>query len=228
MAAPEFVIFDCDGVLVDSEIIAARAEAKLLSSVGYEITPEEMAERFAGLTFKDILLAVEAEANIPIPASLLTDVDKEIDRRLGREVKAIEGAAALLQSIALPFALCSNSGYKRLDISLNRTGLKPFIGTIYSAKDEADIREKPAPDVYLHAATIADAKPDRTFVLEDSTHGVHGALQAGMRVIGFTGAGHTYPGHADKLLDAGAETVIARLADFKGTMEALAGFGRLD
>ncbi len=228
MKAPEFVIFDCDGVLVDSEVIASRVDAKLLSSIGYEITPEEMSERFAGLTFKDILLAVEAEANIPIPASLLGEADKEVDRRLAREIKAIEGAADLLRSVGLPFAVCSNSGYKRLDISLSRTGLKPMIPALYSAKDEDGVMEKPAPDVYLLAARKASADPDRTFVLEDSTHGVHGASRAGMRVVGFTGGAHSYPGHADKLLEAGAETVIARLRDFPATVEALGSFGRLD
>ncbi len=227
MPAPEFVIFDCDGVLVDSEVIASRVDAKLLSSIGYEITPEEMSERFAGLTFKDILLVVEAEANIPIPASLLGDADKEIDRRLRREIKSIEGASWLLQSVELPFAICSNSGYDRLDITLSATGLKPLVKLLYSAKDEEGVMEKPAPDVYLMAAEKAGANPDRTFVLEDSTHGVHGANRAGMRVIGFTGGSHTYPGHADKLLEAGAETVIAKLRDFPATMEALGSFDRL-
>ncbi|MCP1198208.1 HAD family phosphatase [Notoacmeibacter sp. MSK16QG-6] len=227
MSSPEFVIFDCDGVLVDSEVIASRVDAKLLSSIGYDITPEEMSERFAGLTFKDILLAVEAEANIPIPASLLGDADKEIDRRLRREVKSIEGAAWLLQSVGLPFAICSNSGYERLDITLTATGLKPLVPALYSAKDEDGVMEKPAPDIYLMAAEKAGASPGRTFVLEDSTHGVHGASRAGMRVIGFTGGSHTYLGHADKLLEAGAETVIAKLRDFPATVEALGSFGRL-
>jgi beta-phosphoglucomutase-like phosphatase (HAD superfamily) len=83
-------------------------------------------------------------------------------------------------------------------------------------------RPKPAPDVFVHAAKKLGAEPGNTFVIEDSVHGITGAKAAGMRVIGFTGAAHTYPGHADALTEAGAETVIRRWADLNGTIAALA------
>ena len=90
------------------------------------------------------------------------------------------------------------------------------------------MREKPAPDVFLHAAREAGAKPADCFVIEDSVHGVHGARAAGMRVIGFTGGSHAYPGLADRLSDAGAETVISRLADLPAMLKALSEFGLID
>ena len=83
------------------------------------------------------------------------------------------------------------------------------------------MKPKPAPDVFLHAAKTLGADPANTFVIEDSVHGISGAKAAGMRVIGFTGASHSYPGHADALTEAGAETVIRRWADFRGVVAAL-------
>jgi beta-phosphoglucomutase-like phosphatase (HAD superfamily) len=96
-----------------------------------------------------------------------------------------------------------------------------FAGRIFSALETPTARTKPAPDVFLHAAETLGANPARTFVIEDSVHGVAGARAAGMRVIGFTGASHSYPGHADALTEAGAETVIRRWAELNGVLAAL-------
>ena len=92
MSDPELVIFDCDGVLVDSEIIAARVEAGLITAAGFPIEAEELAERYAGLTFKDILMEIEREAAIPFQASLLGEAERLVDKRLSSEVRATEGA----------------------------------------------------------------------------------------------------------------------------------------
>ena len=105
---------------------------------------------------------------------------------------------------------------------LARTRLLPFFdGAIFSSLDTPSARPKPAPDVFLHAAETMKADPRRTFVIEDSVHGIAGAKAAGMRVIGFTGASHSHPGHADLLTEAGAETVIRRWADFGAVLAAL-------
>lgn len=221
MPAPDLIIFDCDGVLVDSEIIAARVEADMLTAAGYQISAEEVAERFAGLTFKDILLTVEREANIPFQASLLDENRRVLDDKLGREVTEIEGAGKI--AAAMPQrCICSNSRLERIDAMLLRTGLKPhFDGNIYSASDIESVETKPAPDIFLHAAADRGADPANTFVVEDSVHGVTGAVKAGMRVIGFTGGAHSFPGHADSLTEAGAETVINRWAGFLPVLAAL-------
>jgi HAD superfamily hydrolase (TIGR01509 family) len=229
MAIPNLVIFDCDGVLVDSEIIAARAEAQLLTASGYEITPEEIAERFAGLTFTDILLRVETEAHIPFQASLIGECEALVDRRLASEVRPVDGVRQAVLSVGPNRAICSNSTQERLDMMLTRTGLKPlFDGRIFSASDTPFKRPKPAPDVFLYAAEKLDADPKATFVIEDSVHGIAGAKAAGMRVIGFTGASHSYPGHADRLTEAGAETVIRRWAGLMPVLAALSEWADVD
>ena len=224
----ELVIFDCDGVLVDSEIIAAQVESKLLTEAGYPISPEEMGERFAGLTWKDILFAVERDSNIPLSASLIDKSEALLDQRLSREVLAIDGVAQAIMKIGGKRCICSNSSKARLEMMLKRTGLAPLFGEhVYSAKDLGENRTKPMPDIFLHGASRFGVDPSAVVVIEDSVHGVHGARAAGMRVIGFTGASHTYPGHADKLTDAGAETVIARMSDLPATIAALAAWSAI-
>jgi HAD superfamily hydrolase (TIGR01509 family) len=223
MTSIDLVIFDCDGVLVDSEIVAARVEADLLTKAGYPIDAAELARTYAGLTFKDIMLRIEKESQQVFQASLIDDAEKLVDRRLSAEVRAIEGARSAVAGVTSKRCICSNSRAQRLEMMLGRTGLLPFFqGTIFSALETASARAKPAPDIFLHAAEAMNADPRRTFVIEDSVHGVSGACAAGMRVIGFTGASHTHPGHADLLTEAGAETVIHRWADFAAVLAALA------
>ncbi|PYE90621.1 HAD family hydrolase [Phyllobacterium leguminum] len=223
MAAPELIIFDCDGVLVDSEIIAAQVESELLTDAGYPIAPDEISERFSGLTWPDILMLVEREAGIPLSASLIEKSDRILDERLATEVEAIEGIAKAVSALKLPKCICSNSSSKRLDLMLKRTGLYDlFAPDIFAAREVGTKKGKPAPDVFLYAAEKFGADPKKTIVLEDSVHGVHAAHAAGMRVIGFTGGGHTYPGHADRLTEAGAETVINRHKDLPAMIEAMA------
>jgi HAD superfamily hydrolase (TIGR01509 family) len=219
----DLIIFDCDGVLVDSEIIAAEVESGLLTEAGYPISAEEMGERFAGMTWQNILFEIEREASIPLSASLLDKSEKLLDLRLERDVKVIPGIPQALARISLPRCICSNSSSPRLDMMLTKVGLKSlFAPHIYSAKDLGPDRSKPKPDIFLHGAAQFDMHPSQVVVVEDSVHGVHAARTAGMRVIGFTGASHTYPSHADRLTDAGAETVISRMADLPGVVEALA------
>lgn len=222
MSTPDLVIFDCDGVLVDSEIIAARIEAELLTSAGFPISTEEMSETYAGLTFRDILLKVEEKAAIPLSASLIGQAEALVDQKLASDVRAIEGVHQAVASVTGKKCICSNSRSERIDMMLRKTGLAPlFGGNVFSALATPSQKPKPAPDVFLHAAAAMQAAPSRTFVIEDSTHGIHGAKRAGMRVIGFTGGAHSYPGHADVLTDAGAETVIRRWSDLKGVIAAL-------
>jgi HAD superfamily hydrolase (TIGR01509 family) len=226
MSGFDLIIFDCDGVLVDSEIIAAQVESRLLTEAGYPISVEEMGERFAGMTWKNILLAVEKEANIPLSASLLDKSEQLLDARLARDVKIIDGVKFALARLATQRCICSNSSSHRLDMMLEKVGLKPYFAPhIYSAKDLGADRVKPKPDIFLHAAEQFKVSPDKVLVLEDSVHGIHGAKAAGMRVVGFTGASHTYPSHADRLTDAGAETVISRMMDLPAVVAALGEWG---
>jgi HAD superfamily hydrolase (TIGR01509 family) len=223
MTQPDLVIFDFDGTLVDSEIIAARVEAGLITRSGFPITGEEISGRYAGLTFKDIMLRIEEESRIPFKASLIDEAEELVDRRLRAEVRLIEGAKAAVAMVDTQKCICSNSRTERIRFMMETTGIDRLFGKsdVFSSLDTPSGKPKPAPDVFLHAASHYRADPARTFVVEDSVHGIHGAKAAGMRVIGFTGAAHSYPGHADMLTEAGAETVIRRWADFPGVVAAL-------
>ncbi|TIV64175.1 MAG: HAD family phosphatase [Mesorhizobium sp.] len=222
MPQPDLVIFDCDGVLVDSEIIAARVEAELLTSAGFEISAEEISETYAGLTFKDIMLRLEEKSHIPFQASLIDRAEELVDRKLRSDVRIIDGAREAVAAVTVPRAVCSNSRTERVQFMLEKVRLLPFFaGRIFSGLDIPSKKTKPAPDVFLYAAEKLGANPKNTFVIEDSVHGIAGARAAGMRVIGFTGAGHSYPGHADALTEAGAETVIRRWAELNSTIAAL-------
>lgn len=220
---PDLIIFDCDGVLVDSEIIAARVEADMISEAGFPISPEEMMERFAGLTTRDILLRLETVSQVPFQASLIDRIRAELDKRLSRDVMPVEGAAAAVRATTIPYCICSNSPQDRIEAMLTRAGMIGLFdrNRIYSARAIPSGRTKPAPDVFLHASAQLSADPAKCFVVEDSVHGIAGARAAGMRVIGFTGASHSWPGHADALTEAGAETVISRWSDFSAVVAAL-------
>ena len=222
MPQPDLVIFDCDGVLVDSEIVAARVEAELLTSAGFEISAEEIFETYAGLTFKDIMLRLEEKSHVPFQASLIDRAEELVDRKLRSDVRIIDGAREAVAAVTAPRAVCSNSSTERVQFMLEKVRLLPFFaGRIFSGLDIPSKKTKPAPDVFLYAADKLGANPKNTFVIEDSVHGIAGARAAGMRVIGFTGAGHSYPGHADALTEAGAETVIRRWAELNSTLAAL-------
>ncbi len=222
MSGFDLIIFDCDGVLVDSEIIAAKVESKLLEEAGFPVSVEEITERFAGMSWKNILMQIEKDAEVPLSASLIDRAEKLVDQRLAREVKMIEGVKFALARLTQPRCICSNSTSSRLEVMLTKVGLKPYFEPhIYSSKDLGPDCEKPKPDVFLHAAKEMNVDPSSVIVIEDSVHGVEGARAAGMRVIGFTGAAHSYPAHADKLTEAGAETVISRMVDLPATIAAL-------
>lgn len=165
MPQPDLVIFDCDGVLIDSEAIAARVESEIITEAGFEISPEEISELYSGLTFQDIMLRIEEVSQIPFSASLIDRCQSMVTERL-RHVPMIEGAAKAVASVIAPRCICSNSGVEQLDMTLTVTGLKPLFGDkIYSAKSVG--RPKPAPDVYLYAAKQFKADPSNTFVIED-------------------------------------------------------------
>ena len=145
MTSPDLIIFDCDGVLVDSEIVAARVEAELLTLAGFEITPEEISESYAGLTFKDIMLRIEEKSRIPFQASLIDQADALTDKRLAKDLRAIDGVREAVASVSAPRCVCSNSSSLRLDMMLGRVGLKPYFeGRIFSALETPSGRPKPA------------------------------------------------------------------------------------
>lgn len=216
------IIFDCDGVLIDSEILSAEVDARILGELGYEIGTMELAHRFAGITTEMIFRMVGEEMGRQIPEAVIDRAKLETDEKLLSEVQAIAGVHEMLDALGDPRCICSNSRFERLKVSLGRVGLwDRFRPYIFSAQEVGTKRGKPEPDVFLHAAREFDTDPAEAIVVEDSTTGVTGAVAAGMRVIGFTGASHSWPGHAEALMDAGALTVVRRLSEVPPTVEAL-------
>lgn len=225
MSSLSLAIFDCDGVLVDSEVIAARVEAEVLREHGCDLTPEELSHRFAGLTWGSILEHLAAETGIVFPPDLKTSIEKTLDKRLAEELQAVAGVHEMLDLVDLPRCICSNSSSERLKLELKRVDLwDRFRPYIFAAQEVGAKRPKPAPDVYLHACAEFGVAPRSAVVIEDSVHGVAAAVAAGCRVVGFTGASHSYTGHGESLSDAGAETVIGRLKDFPAVVEAFSAW----
>ena len=222
----KLVIFDCDGVLVDSEIIAAKIEAETYRDLGYEIENEEFAIRFAGSSGADIRAEIEKELNFSFPDKVISGISGKIDEAVRNEVKIIPGANEMLDMFDQARCICSNSPSNRLKDMLTRVKLYDrFRPYIFSAKDFNPPANKPKPDVFLKALKEFDVKPEEAIVVEDSSHGVTAARAAGVRVIGFTGGSHTWHGHADILTESGAETVIKSFRHLPALIEAFGDWG---
>ncbi|MEE9313515.1 MAG: HAD-IA family hydrolase [Rhizobiaceae bacterium] len=223
MPACELVIFDCDGTLMDSEMLAAEVEVEMLKELGAEMTAKEFSHRFAGTSSLFFKKTIEEELGRRLPDDHISKVGAKLKERLWREVKAVAGAQEVLDMFDQPRCICSNADMEKLKVELTRGELwDRFRPYVFSAHDLGEDKRKPAPDIFLHAAKEFGVEPAACVVIEDSTPGVIGAKAAGMRVIGFTGGSHTYQGHADILTDAGAETVVRRLVDIPAILEAFA------
>jgi len=229
MSEIKLVIFDCDGVLVDSEIIAARIEAETYRGLGYEIQNDEFAIRFAGSSSEDIKKVIEGEIGHSLPDDLTKDMIQKIDKACAKEVKIIAGADAVLDQFDQPRCICSNSPQHRLKIMLSKTELYDrFRPYIFSSKDFDPVADKPKPDVFLKAIEEFNVAPHEALVIEDSAHGIAGAKAAGTRVIGFTGGSHTWLSHSDVLTEAGAETVIRSFAVLPELIEVFNNWSGLE
>ena len=214
------LIFDCDGVLVDSEMIAHAAMAELMSALSRPMTTQEALGIFAGRRLRDALAAAEALLSAPIPHDVGVAAGQRLLERFRRELKSVEGVRQAIE--ALPYARCvaSSSTPERLRVSLDVTGLAPLFGdNVFSADQVAN--GKPAADLFLFAARSLDAPPADCIVIEDSALGITAARAAGMGAIGFAGAGHADAQLAAQLAAAGADTVVRAMADLPAAVERL-------
>ena len=186
MARFDLVIFDCDGVVVDSERIVHGVFGAFIRSLGVRLNESELHERFLGLRLEECMRIVEDLRGEPVPAGALDRYVEERDRVLRAQVQPVEGIRAVIEALAVPYCIASSGGYDKMRITLGATGLMPFFaGRLFSAVDVP--RGKPAPDVFLFAAERMGAAPSRTVVIEDSVNGVLAGCAAGMTVFGFAG-----------------------------------------
>jgi HAD superfamily hydrolase (TIGR01509 family) len=205
----ELVIFDCDGVLVNSEKVANEVFADVLLQVcGLEFTLEDMFDNFVGHSRLQCLQKIEAILGEPPPAELDQRYQEDINLALKDSVAAIEGIESVLTDLALPYCVASSGSHDKMKLTLGKTGLMDFFdGNIFSTSEVE--RGKPHPDIYLHAAaTMGGYQPERCLVIEDSPIGVTGAVAAGMRVFGFA---ELMP--ADRLRASGAHHVFDHMHD---------------
>ncbi|MGF7162428.1 HAD superfamily hydrolase (TIGR01509 family) [Rhodoligotrophos appendicifer] len=203
----DLIIFDCDGVLVDSEVIAARVTATMLGDLGLPISPEDVLTGLVGLDADATRRRIETEHAITLPADFDDRGHVRLAAAFREELQPMAGIVALLGDLRFPYCVASNSGHQRLAQTFASAGLGPLVaGRVFSAEDVA--RGKPAPDLFFHAAQTMGVAPGRCLVIEDSLTGVTAARAAGMRVIGFCGGGHIRPGHASRLRALGAEAIV--------------------
>jgi HAD superfamily hydrolase (TIGR01509 family) len=213
----ELVIFDCDGVLVDSEPIINRAHAAALTACGYPITEQDLIARFCGMSDPEMLGIIEHEWGRTLPASYAERVAVTIDSALRQSLAAIEGVAEVLNWLPLPVCVASSSAPDQIRLKLELTGLLArFCENLFSAAMVS--RGKPAPDLFLYAAQQLATAAERCLVIEDSPAGIDAALAAGMTAIGFCGGGHCGPEHRARLQARGAALVVAGMRELTAAM----------
>lgn len=211
------VIFDCDGVLIDSEVILAQAYSEGLAGLGFVISPEEIITGFTGVPDPEMFDAIGRQWQRPVPAEFASAMKPTIDRLYRSELQAIDGIAQALDSLEHPICVASSSSPEKIELGLQLVGLHDrFAPHIFSASQVA--RGKPTPDLFLFAAENMGFAPAKCLVIEDSLAGVQAARAAEMIVLGFTGGSHCPPGHGQHLLDAGVAEVICEMS---GLVEAI-------
>lgn len=215
------LIFDCDGVLVDSEPLACQVDADVLNALGLPYTADDIARQFVGKSMRDMIARIEADHGCALPPDFAEQVNKALFARFETDLKPIPGVREAILSLPYPRCVASSSVPERIALSLRVTDLADLFDHIFSATQVA--RGKPAPDLFLFAAEQMGAKPEDCAVIEDSPAGVQAAIAAGMRVIGFTGGSHCGPNHANVLRQVGAVTIIETTADLASALKH-AGF----
>ena len=181
----DLVIFDCDGVLVDSERLAVRIEARLLTELGWCLTEDEVLERFVGRTDAYMLAKIENALGREVP-EWHERYEQELRHAFLQELTTVGGVEAALDALDVSSCVASSGTHDKLRLTLGLTGLyQRFEGRIFSASEVAN--GKPAPDLFLHAAARCGTPPARCVVVEDSKSGVEAARAAGMRCIGYSG-----------------------------------------
>ncbi|MES5483104.1 HAD family hydrolase [Bradyrhizobium sp. INPA03-11B] len=209
----DLVIFDCDGVLVDSEELSCRCLADAMVQIGIEMSTERALELFLGRSATALLDYCQGVGK-PLPKTFLPELAVQVRETFRSQLKPIAGIAAVLGELHLPYCVASSSDLERVKFSLELTGLASSFGPrLYTSQMVK--HGKPAPDLFLYAAGAMGAEPGRTLVIEDSVSGVMAAKAADMKVWGFIGGTHYRLADGSALLrQAGADRIFAAMNDF--------------
>jgi HAD superfamily hydrolase (TIGR01509 family) len=206
------VIFDCDGVLVDSEVITSRVFAGMLNELGIPATVDEVFDNFVGRSMAQCLKEIADLLGREVPADFAHQYHLRAALALKSELKAVPGIESALDEIRLPYCVASNGSHEKMHTTLGITGLLPkFQGKLFSVTEVA--RGKPFPDVFLYAAAQSGVAPSACAVIEDTPTGVTAGVAAGMTVYGY--CAHTPGG---RLIEAGAHHTFDRMIDLPGLL----------
>jgi HAD superfamily hydrolase (TIGR01509 family) len=215
----DHLICDCDGVLVDSEVIADRVMLDVLTETfpGIDLAPS-VRTAFGQQTSR-FLAGLEAQFGIAMPPNFVDTIEARVSLELARSVSPIAGVRDALMRCGLPVAVVSNSRMERVRASVRRAGLDEIVGErVFSAQQVA--RPKPYPDVYLLAAETLGVEPARCLVVEDSIAGLTAARAAGMKTVAFVGASHIPAGYAQVLRDTGVTRIMAHMDELPAWVAA--------
>ncbi|HUO89249.1 MAG TPA: HAD-IA family hydrolase [Rhizomicrobium sp.] len=218
------VIFDCDGVLVDSEVLAHEVELAVLAEIGLHYDPHDFAIRFMGRSDKVFFEMLDADGRERLGRSIIDEIRGPMNQRYRKAVAErlteVPGALSAIRALALPKAVASSSTEAGLAVKLKKVGhWEHFAPHIFSA--EHVTHPKPAPDLFLLAAKSLAVAPPGCLVIEDTVNGVTAARAAGMRVWGFSGGTHMTPRIAARLSDAGAERIVENWPEAERLFAAL-------
>ena len=217
------VIFDCDGVLVDSEVLFNCIAAEEFTRCGVPMDTETAIARFTGISAPNMIAAVEAETGKPIPEYFTQRCRARANKVFDAELEAIAGVDAVLMDNAQRRCVASSSSPARIRRSLKTTGLYSHFkdDAIFSAVMVKN--GKPAPDLFLYAAEAMGVAPADCIVIEDSRAGVQAGVAAGMTVLGFVGASHIRDGHANRLREIGTHHIFDDMSALPGLLGAVVG-----
>lgn len=215
------LIFDCDGVLVNSEMIAQEVEREWLARIGLVYELDEFIRRFSGTSeahfYQSVGADVHERTGKPMTPDFVREMGAAVDTAINTRCEAIEGAREVAIAWGKTRAVASSSRREQLDKKLMRTNLASLFGEcVYSA--DAVEKGKPDPAIFLYAAGQLGIDPRRCVVIEDSVNGVVAAKRAGMYAIGFTGGGHCLPDQGQQLRNSGAEQVFEKMQDLRSLL----------
>lgn len=216
----QHILFDNDGTIVDSEIIAVRIMLRMLAPHGFHMTEREYSRRFPGLREREIMAILREEYGIALSEAFMHELRAEYLRCFDRELRVVPGMYGTFRKLKTKKSMVSNGSVRHVERSLRRVRLLPALdGHIFSAEHVE--RPKPFPDIYHYALNQLGCHPSEVVVVEDSPTGVTAAKEAGLFVIGFLGATHVFDGHDTQLKHCGADRIAQNARELQHIFESL-------